>query len=81
MMDSIQVVINMKKHDNPCEIVLSLKDEFIEALGEQHRQRFNEYLIYAIFAEILAETGLKQTLELIEQLKYTTKDVHRKTLH
>lgn len=81
MTDSIQMVITMKKNDNPCEIVLKLKNEFIETLGEQHRTQFNKYLIFAIFGETLGEIGLKQTLLLLEELKETAKNIHKQSLH
>lgn len=73
--------IKVDKDSDICQFLLGMKEACIEQFGEDIRKIINENLLLNLIAEYIAQHGIKQTEQYLDELKIHARKAHQRTLH
>lgn len=73
--------VKVNKDTDICQFLLGMKEACIEQFGEDNRKIINENLLLNLIAEYIAQHGIKQTEQYLDDMKINARKAYQRTLH
>lgn len=73
--------IQVEKGTPVDEFIITMKNAFIQHFGEDSREQINEDLMCHLIGEYIAQHGIKQTEQYLDDMKMNARKAHQRTLH